>query len=120
MRPEERDRSALLDMLDHCRGISAAVQGRTFLAYCEDDNLRYAIERRIEIIGEAAKRISEVTRKKHLEIPWRKIMATRNILAHEYGEVEDEIIWRVTQTHIPELIKQLQTMVSPAFDEDQS
>ena len=103
MLPEERDRGTLLDMLEHCRGISATVEDRSFQEYCADENLRYALERRIEIVGEAAKRLSDSIKKNHPEIPWQKIVAMRNILAHEYGEVEDEIVWRVTQTHIPEL-----------------
>ena len=118
MLPEERDRSALLDMLEQCRGISATVEGRSFSAYCADDNLRYALERRIEILGEAAKRLSDAIRNNHPEIPWQKIVAMRNILAHEYGEVEDEIIWRVTQTHIPELTTQLQAIISILFKQE--
>lgn len=112
MLPEERDRGALLDMLDQCSGISASVEGKSFPLYCADDNLRYAIERRIEILGEAAKHLSDSVRKNHPEIPWQKLVAIRNILAHEYGEVEDEIIWRVTQTHIPELTTQLRAILS--------
>lgn len=120
MQPEERDQSALLDMLEHCRGIIASVDGRSFLTYCADDNLRYALERRIEIIGEAAKRISDSIKSEHPEIPWKKIMAMRNLLAHEYGEVEDEIVWRVTQTHIPVLTEQIQDIISILSDGDQS
>ncbi|MBP7906262.1 MAG: DUF86 domain-containing protein [Alphaproteobacteria bacterium] len=112
MLPEARDRSVLLDMLEQCRGISVSVEGRSFSAYCADENLRYALERRIEILGEAAKRLSDSIRNKHPEIPWQKIVAMRNILAHEYGEVEDEIVWRVTQTHIPELTAQVEVIVS--------
>lgn len=118
MLPEERDRSALLDMLIQCTGISASVEGKSFAAYCADDNLRYALERRIEILGEAAKRLSDSIRDNHPEIPWQKMVAMRNILAHEYGEVEDEIIWRVTQTHIPELTIQLQRIISALSEEE--
>ncbi len=120
MQPEERDRGALLDMLEQCRGIVTAVEGQSFQAYCADDNLRYALERRIEIIGEAAKRISDSLKNEHPELPWQKIMAMRNILAHEYGEVEDEIIWRVTQTHIPVLTRQLQEIIAVLSEQDQS
>jgi len=112
MLPEERDRGALLDMLQQCRGILATVEGRSFQVYRTDENLRYALERRIEIIGEAAKRLSDSVKNDHPEIPWQKIVAMRNILAHEYGDVEDEIVWRVTQTHIPELTIQLQAIIS--------
>ena len=53
MRPDERDTGYLLDMLEHARGAAQAVGGRTFEEYANDENLRFAVERRIEIIGEA-------------------------------------------------------------------
>lgn len=61
MQPDLRDVGYLFDMLQHARGV----------------------ERRIEIIGEAAKRIAPVFREAHPEIPWAKIIAQRNMLAHE-------------------------------------
>ncbi len=118
MLPEERDKGALFDMLEQCRGILTTVEGRSFHAFCADENLRYALERRIEIVGEAAKRISDSIKKDHPEIPWPKIVAMRNILAHEYGEVEDEIIWQVTQTHIPVLTAQLQAILFTLVEQD--
>lgn len=72
MLPEERDKSALLDMIEQCQGISATVKDKSFTAYCADDNLRYAIERRIEILGEAAKHLSDSIRMNHPEIPWQE------------------------------------------------
>lgn len=65
--------------------------------------LRSAVERQIEIIGEAARRVSDDFRVAHPEIAWRPIIAQRHILAHEYGEIEDDLIWRVATIHVPEL-----------------
>jgi len=82
MQPDERDAGYLLDMLRHARGAAQTVAGRTFEQYVTDENLRLAVERRIEIIGEAAGRVSPACREAHPEIPWRKIIAQRNILGH--------------------------------------
>jgi uncharacterized protein with HEPN domain len=63
--------------------------------------LRGAVERHIEIIGEAAARVSRAFRAAHPDIPWRRIIAQRNILAHEYGEIDDALVWRVAIARLP-------------------
>lgn len=117
MLPDERDAGFLLDMLRHAQGVARAVEGRTFGDYAADEDLRLAVERRIEIIGEAASRVSDAFREGHPEVPWRKIIAQRNVLAHEYGEIEDEIMWGVAMVSIPELVRLLEPLVPAAASE---
>ena len=62
--------------------------------------LRAAVERNIEIIGEAARRISEELKQEHPEIPWRKIIAQRNVLIHEYDDIDYKQIWEVATFHL--------------------
>jgi len=112
MKPERADRSYLIDMLDYARGAVAAVGGRTLEAYRRDEQLRLATERRIEIIGEAARRLSADFIAAHPETPWRKIITQRHVLAHEYGEIDDELIWRVVTAHLPNLIQQLESILA--------
>ena len=80
--------------------------------------LRGAVERHIEIIGEAANRVSRGFRAAHPEIPWRQIIAQRNVLTHEYGDIDDALIWRVVTTRIPELMSQLERLMPPLPPED--
>ena len=117
MLPDTRDAGYLLDMLQHAEGVVRAVERHAFDDYAADEDLRLAVERRIEIIGEAARRISETFQKAHPEVPWRKIVAQRNILAHEYGEIEDEILWDVATVSVPELLRLLEPLVPPLEDE---
>ena len=105
MRPEESDLAYLWDMLDAVRAISGFVRERG------------AVERHVEIIGEAAGRVSAAFREAHPEIPWRRIVAQRHVLAHEYGEIEHELIWKVATVHIPELIDALDGLVPPPLAE---
>jgi uncharacterized protein with HEPN domain len=70
-----------------------------------------AIERRIEIIGEAARRISEDFKKGHPEIPWRLIVDQRNVLILAYDEIADERIWKLTVDDIPRFIEQLEGLL---------
>jgi uncharacterized protein with HEPN domain len=98
-------------MLDASRAIGQFVKGKSFLDYTRDRMLRGAVERHIEIIGEAARNVSPSFRNDHPEIPWSKIVAQRHVLAHEYGEVKHERIWAVATVHIPELIVQIEPLV---------
>jgi len=75
--------------------------------------LQDAVERRVEIIGEAARRLSDGFREKHPEIPWRPIIATRHILSHEYDVINDETIWRVATIHVPALVDLLKPLIPP-------
>ena len=71
------------------------------------------MERKLEIIGEAARSISDQFQRDHPEVPWRGIIAQRHFLAHEYGEVRQEKLWRVATTRIPELIAMLTGLLPP-------
>ncbi len=113
MQPDERDAGYLLDMLEHARGIVRVLEGRGLDDYLRDEDLRLIVERRLEIIGEAARRVSEPFRNAHPEVPWRKIIAQRNVLAHEYGEIQDDIMWRVATVSVPDLVAVLAPLVPP-------
>ncbi len=110
MQPDRDDRAYLWDMLDAAQAVREFVVGKTAHDYLADRMLRAAVERQIEIIGEAARRVSNELREAHPEIPWHAIIGQRNILAHEYGEVRHEKVWGVATDRIPELIRVLESM----------
>ena len=103
-------------MLTYAKEIEATLGETSFVTYLADKTLRLATERRIEIIGEAARNVSRAFQHAHPEIPWHKIVAMRHVLAHEYGEVKQETVFRVVTLHIPELIAQLRPLL-PQLDE---
>jgi uncharacterized protein with HEPN domain len=109
-----RDDAYLLDILKACEKIVRYADGKSFDEYAADEVLRDAVERNIEIIGEAARKISNEFKQEHTEIPWRKIIAQRNVLIHEYGTVDDREIWEVVTVHVPVLIKYVRPLVPPA------
>ncbi len=112
--PHERDDASLLwDMLEAARKVRQFVAGKTLHDYSRDEVLQAAVERKLEIIGEAARAVSDEFQKKHSEVPWRGIIAQRHFLAHEYGEVRQEKPWRVATVRIRELIEQLERLVPP-------
>jgi uncharacterized protein with HEPN domain len=111
MRPDERDTAYLWDMLDAARSIREFTSGIEFKQYNQNRMLQLAVERAIEIIGEAARHVSESFKQAHPEIPWQSIIAQRNVLAHQYGEIEQERIWLVVKVHVTELIVSLEPLI---------
>ena len=117
MQPDQRDASYLWDMLEASRQILDFTRGVTFSEYSENSMLYLAVERAIQIVGEAANRVSPEFQQAHPEIPWRKIVAQRNVLVHEYGDVDPALIWDLVQEHLPHLADQLEDLVpSPPLD----
>jgi len=113
MRPEKADPAFLVDMLKAAELVVSFTTGRTFNDYINDALLRSAVERQIEVIGEAARHLSESFQAEHPEIPWRKIMAQRHVLAHEYDDIQHDLIWKVATIYIPELVPQLSPLIPP-------
>ena len=111
MRREERDAAYLWDMLDAARAVEGFVAGVGAEEYGKNRQLQYAVERALEIIGEAARRVSEACRATQPAIPWVQMIGQRNVLAHEYGEIRHERIWLVATRRIPELIRLLEPLV---------
>ena len=110
MRPEGQDKAALWDMIVSARSIVDGTRASTFEQYQEDRLLRKGIEREIEIIGEAAGRLSDKFRLAHPEVPWREMIAQRNKLIHEYWDIDDDRIWRLITAEIPRLVDLLQPL----------
>ena len=113
MQPEAKDAAYLWDMLDAACAVRDFVASRSFADYAADRMLRGAVERHLEIVGEAANRVSRTFREAHPEIPWQRIVAQRNVLSHEYGEIDHALVWKVATTHIPELIPGIQKLLPP-------
>lgn len=120
MQPDERDAGYLWDMLDSAKTVEEFTRGVSYHQYQQDKKMRLAVERSVEIIGEAASKISTKFRDPHSEIPWGKIIRQRHVIVHEYGELEDELIWKVATISVPQLIEQLEGLVPPAPKETES
>jgi len=115
---DERDKAYLWDMLDAALAVESFVRGKTYEEYLSNRMMRGAVERHVEIIGEAARRVSETTREAHPAIPWRAIVGQRNVLAHEYDEVLHEAVWGIATRRIPELIAALRTILPDIMEND--
>ncbi len=79
--------------------------------FIENVQLQDSVIRRLLVIAEAARRVSETTRQSMIDIRWREINGMRNRLVHEYDDVNLAIVWTVVQDEIPRLIEELSTVL---------
>ena len=103
MLPEDRDAAYLWDILDVAKTVVEFTTGLSLHDYLKDRKLQLAIEREIEIIGEAAKNIPPSVQALIPEVDWRKPAGLRDVIAHAYFGIDDTILWDVVQNKVPEL-----------------
>lgn len=107
MSPEDRERSYLVDMLQYSRETIELISVETYESFITNRLKRLAIERLIEIIGEAANHVSLDTQKSMPKIAWSRIIGMRNKIAHDYGEILSDRIWVISNTSVRELAESL-------------
>jgi len=108
----ENDSVRLRHMLDAARKAMEFTQGHTRATLDTDEMLELALIRLLEIIGEAAKSISQDCRQSYPKIPWKQIAGTRDRLVHGYFDVDLDIVWEIVTADLPPLISQLEKIVS--------
>ncbi len=114
MQPERnRDGLYLWDMHDYGVRVMSLVAEASLDDFAPDSLLRLAIERTVEIVGEAANRVSPAFQTDHPEIPWNQIIGMRNILAHGYAIVDGQVLWEVATRDMKELLAQLEPILPP-------
>lgn len=97
-------------MIEAAENAMQFVAGRQRADLATDRMLQFALVRAIEIVGEAATKVSDETRSAHAAIPWRSIIGMRNRLVHAYFEVDADILWVAATVEIPTLLVQLQAL----------
>jgi uncharacterized protein with HEPN domain len=98
-------------MLDVSQQAVEKVAGLTREDFDEDENLRLAVTHLIQIIGEAARRVSAESRQRYPAIPWADIIGMRHKVVHDYLDVDFDVVWAVATADLPELIAFLMPIV---------
>lgn len=113
-----RDNACLLDMLIYARKALIFCEASTLEQFMSDDMLQSATLHVLQIIGEAANKVSADYQNSHPEIPWQKIINLRHRLVHDYPRIELPKVWKIVQSEIPSLIAELQKLVPPETDDN--
>lgn len=110
MKPHDRIR--FLHMRDAIQAALRFVEGRSPADLGEDEMLCFALVRAVEIVGEAAARISPETRASFPELPWQAMIGMRNRLIHAYFDIDLEILWHTVEQALPELLQQIEAILT--------
>lgn len=103
----------LVHMLETARKAAGKVSGLDQPRFLADENLQLACVHLVQMIGEAASRVSPETRARYPTIPWRQVIGMRHRVVHDYLEVDLEIVWKVVTGDLPALIGALEQIVPP-------
>lgn len=111
MKLEDRDRAYLWDMREFAREALKLVQRIGFRRLEKDAMRRLALERALELLGEAAKRVSLGFQRAHPALGWRDLIGQRNVLAHDYGEIDHRRLYDSARLRAPLLLAELDRML---------
>ncbi len=115
--PRERDLVTCEDMRIHAERARQFLAARSLEEFLADEMVQAAVIRCVEVIGEAGRLVSEDTRERAPEIPWRLIIGMRHILAHDYGTVNLDRVYGVVTEHLPDLLTRLIALIE-ALEKD--
>ncbi|MDP2982802.1 MAG: DUF86 domain-containing protein [Candidatus Latescibacter sp.] len=106
------DKVALLHMRDHATEAVENVRGRDRSDLDNDRIFALAMIKLVEIIGEAAGRVSTPMRDTHKQIPWKQIIGTRHRLVHGYDQIDFDILWKIVSFELPRISEQLEEILN--------
>jgi uncharacterized protein with HEPN domain len=113
MQPEKRDAAYLWNVVEAGQRIQEFISGLTFSEYVGHASLPSAVERQFEILGEEARKVSTSFRSEHPEIPWRRMIGLRNILAHRYYSIDHALIWTIIHEKLAPVLDQIRSLIPP-------
>ena len=115
----DRDVCHVADMVGSARLLQAYLEGSTREDFMRNVQLQDSVVRRLEIIGEAAGRVSATCREQYPTVPWGRMIAMRNRMIHVYDAVDLDIVWATVRERIPELLALIEPLV-PTQPEESS
>jgi uncharacterized protein with HEPN domain len=109
-----QDESSLVDIVQAMQRVLRFAQDLSRDRLNEDEMRQSAILYQIMIVGEAVKRLSPEFRVQHSQVPWKQMAGMRDVLTHQYDEVDLDVVWEVVQSDIPQLL----SLIQPLFPDN--
>jgi uncharacterized protein with HEPN domain len=98
---------AILEIQSHTAGLTQET-------YEADSKTQRAVERNLQIVGEAAHKLSAALKQAHPDIPWDDVYAARNVVVHYYFGVNQKILWDILHQDLGPLLKKVQELLTPS------
>jgi uncharacterized protein with HEPN domain len=102
------------DMRLSCEKVLRYTYGLTLDAFVRDEKTFDAVVRNLEILGEAAKHVPLDVRERHPQVEWRKIAGLRDVIAHEYFGIDEDILWDIIRRQVPLLLEHVRQILREA------
>jgi hypothetical protein len=106
------NKAYLLDMQEFAGVVLGYVDGKTEQDFLSDRQLRDAVAYNLQVVGEAAYKVSDAFKLAHPEVDWFKIAGLRHRIVHDYRRIDDETLWRITQKYVASLVEQLKKILA--------
>ena len=107
----QRDRVYMVDILEAAKLAVSYIENKSKDDFLNDIQCQDAVIRRLEIIGEAARRMADETQAAFPNLPWHEMIGMRNIMIHEYDDVDLDTVFKTVQKDLPSLIKSLEQIL---------
>ncbi len=98
------------DIVESLERIEKYLSDITFEQFSQNEELQDAVMRRVQIIGDAAKKIPKHIKKQHHAIPWSLITATRNEIVHDYADIDTRLLWTTATVELPPLLAEFRVV----------
>ncbi len=106
-----RDPESLIDIANAIKRILRYTHGISRVDLEANDEKLSAILYQITIIGEATKRLSQPLRQQYPEIPWREMAGMRDVIVHQYDQLDFDVVWDVIQNRLPKLLSSIEVLL---------
>lgn len=107
------DASYIIDIVHYAEMARRFVGDMSRKDFEQDELVRLATQKALEVIGEASNKLTPSFRRQHADLEWTKMIAMRNLLIHNYGDVDAAIVWDVVKNKLPDLLERLTPLVPP-------
>lgn len=102
-----RDSVFVAQMIEAAEAALEFTDGHSVEYLARDRLVSFAVIRAVQLIGQAARGVSDETQASHSEIPWRAIIGMRNVVVHDYADVDMSLVWKTVHEDLPGLIERL-------------
>ena len=109
--PRRRDSVFIAQMVEAAEAALEFSDGHTAESFTGDRLVGYAVVRAVQLIGQAALGVSAELQAAHPEIPWREMIGMRNVVVHDYADVDLALVWKTVREDLPGLIERLNAIL---------